>query len=400
MKIALVVDHFISWGGGIDFIYTIYQGLKHKTENDKKIEIIIFAPIDLKLLKILRFLLGKKDKYDLREFSKIFIEEQIQIVRYLKPEVKRINIVDKGRSLKEALHKNNIDICFPLSDPDIDFEKMDIPYIAYIFDFQHKKIERLFSKKEISSRNEEFGKVLYNAKNVMVNAREVRDDIKAFYPDSNAKIHVLPFSPIGDIDWKNIEVDNIFGNYFMISNQFWIHKDHITAFEAFERLYNQGHKNVKLVCTGKMEDYRDQNYISRLKEKIQTFNSKENIVLLGYIDKEKQIGIMKNAISVIQPTRCEGGPGGGSVYNALALGVPCIVSDIPVNKEIGNEYDVTYFKVGDKDDLANKMIELLNSKKEKLTEEELLAFRANIIEKYSCALYKIIDEVIHGYNHG
>ena len=68
---------------------------------------------------------------------------------------------------------------------------------------------------------------------------------------------------------------------------------------------------------------------------------------------------MKQAVALIQPTLFEGSPGGLSVYDALALGVRAIVSDIPVNLEI-QEPTVTFFKAANAEDLADMMVQSLN----------------------------------------
>ena len=58
----------------------------------------------------------------------------------------------------------------------------------------------------------------------------------------------------------------------------------------------------------------------------------------------------------MQPTLFEGGPGGGSVYDAIALGVPSIVSDIPINREIVSKFtDVQFFKPKDSKSLSELM---------------------------------------------
>ena len=57
---------------------------------------------------------------------------------------------------------------------------------------------------------------------------------------------------------------------------------------------------------------------------------------------------------MLQPTLFEGGPGGGATFDAVALGVPSILSDLPVNLEI-NDPIVTFFKTGCAEALANAL---------------------------------------------
>ncbi len=66
---------------------------------------------------------------------------------------------------------------------------------------------------------------------------------------------------------------------------------------------------------------------------------------------------MRGSVALIQPTMFEGGPGGGAVYDAVAMGVPCVVSDIPVNLEI-DEPDVHFFNSRDSASLRQVMSQI------------------------------------------
>ncbi len=101
-----------------------------------------------------------------------------------------------------------------------------------------------------------------------------------------------------------------YGSYFIISNQFWKHKDHLTAFKAIKALVAEG-VPVKLICTGNRTDYRFPEYSKELDTYISENNLQEHIIFLGMIPKNEQIRLLTNSIALIQPTLFEGGPGGG-----------------------------------------------------------------------------------------
>jgi glycosyltransferase involved in cell wall biosynthesis len=170
-----------------------------------------------------------------------------------------------------------------------------------------------------------------------------------------------------------LERYNLPRRYFLISNQFWIHKSHITAFRALAMLSNdQSCADIHLVCTGKMEDHRFPDHIRDLQQKIREVGIEGRVHLLGHIPKLDQIAIMKNSLAVLQPTLFEGGPGGGAVYDAVSLGVPAILSDIPVNREIKNEENLFYFKAGSPTDLAEAIRVFLKGDNRRPGKEELL----------------------------
>ncbi len=214
---------------------------------------------------------------------------------------------------------------------------------------------------------------------VLATSESVKNDIEKFYPDKNSIVVSLPFSPIFDPkflatkdDIENVKQKyNLPAKYFMISNQFWIHKSHSTAFEALHILIKEKRlKDIHIVCTGKMIDYRFRNYIEDLKKLIDKLEISSNVHFLGYIPKSDQLFIMQNSIAIIQPTLFEGAPGGLAVHDAVGMGVRSIVSDIPINKEIEDDL-VTFFEVKNSKDLADKMELLYNEPFTKLSKEML-----------------------------
>ena len=121
-------------------------------------------------------------------------------------------------------------------------------------------------------------------------------------------------------------------------------------------------------------------------------NLSQYIHFLGYIPKKDQLQILRGAIALLQPTLFEGGPGGGAVYDAVSLGVPSIVSDIPVNKEIlgGN---VFFFHTGSSDAMKEKMLELLEEEIEKPPKEILIEQgiqRAEMLGKSLCEAFDFV----------
>ena len=147
-----------------------------------------------------------------------------------------------------------------------------------------------------------------------------------------------------------------------------------------------------LICTGSTLDHRNKHYFSEVLELIKSLNIKSSIKILNYIKKNEQISLMKKSIAVIQPTSFEGGPGGGSVKDAIALGVPTIISDISVNQEIKYKKNF-FFRTNDYFDLSLKMENILKYKFQILNNKEII-FNSNINEfKKRIFFNKIINDL-------
>ena len=245
-------------------------------------------------------------------------------------------------------------------------------WIGYIPDLQHKRLPHFFSARDREKRDEVFSRLLEDATAVIVNAKSVICDIEKYYANRRAKLFALPFCPPANRTpfGEKADVLNKYAlpdTYFMISNQFWVHKSHETAFIALGLVREAGLK-VHLVCTGNPHDYRRPKHFNELKSIIAEKGVEDQIHLLGMIPKRDQLAIMHNSVAVIQPTLFEGGPGGGSVYDAVSIGTPTIVSDIDVNREIDIGI-VEFFKAGSPEDLAAAMLKMLSSPPQRMSSE-------------------------------
>lgn len=397
-KIA-IWGSYLTWDGGIDFLCYLVNGL-YSVQDKYKLKFYLLLPYDhiTELKSFTLSVLNSISKGGKIQFNSSNVNDKIRAAfkQYDIPvEIVYYNYLQKNANKK--LKKLNIDVLFPvIKSFKFDF---DIPYVSYIPDLQHKHLPHFFSAKEIKFRDERFISLLDTSKAVIVNALAVKADIEKHYGQTY-NVFSLPFCPPGpSAAWElSKEIDHLrkFSlpkRYFLISNQFWKHKDHITAFKAFNLLVKQpGYGDVKLYCTGLMQDPRFPEYVQGLKDFISSNQLQDKIRLLGYIAKEEQIALMNRADALIQPTLFEGGPGGGAVYNAIAMGTRCIVSDIPVNLEIDDD-KITFFKAASPEDLARKMALVLNTTYQKPTLAVLQKEGQDRMQELGEALIKVMKQV-------
>ncbi|MGH6785377.1 MAG: glycosyltransferase [Novosphingobium sp.] len=299
-------------------------------------------------------------------------------------------------ALRALCRRHEIDALIPLTAAPS--ARFPIPWVGYIFDFQHRALPGYFPLRERRRRDRMFGALLAKAPTVIVNACNVRDDASKFLGPFPAEPVVMPFSACPRPDWFERDVAtvrarwNIGPRYFMISNQFWIHKRHDLALRAFSVLAAE-RPEPELVCTGAIDDWRAPDYFSSLQRFIAEAGLDRRVHILGLIDKRDQIALMRGAVAVIQPTEFEGGPGGGAVFDAVSLGVPTVVSDIAVNREISN-YITRYFAPGDQVALAAAMRAVLDLPTGRLDPADLLAAGAARREAMGRALWYAVDRAM------
>jgi glycosyltransferase involved in cell wall biosynthesis len=366
MKLSIISNGFSKWGGGIDFIRQIALYISFAESKNTINKSLILPGHDwISTVKDFIYPLAviTKDVRYFRKprFSKRFSFSENYFRQTFSDYESKYNLIYSGSTFKsqlKAVKKLSPDVILPLFEvPPVNF---DIPWIGYMYDFQHKYLPDFFLIDEIQARNKSFAEMLTRSNHIIVNAKSVANDARRFHPESDSKIHSMPFSPCPSKLLLNLDIDarqkyGINRPYFMISNQFWKHKDHITAFKAYARYLELGGRAI-LICTGETVDYRFPNYFLDLIYLLDDLKIRNNVLILGHIPKNDQISLMKKAIAIVQPTLFEGGPGGGAAYDAIALGIPVIASNIPVNLEM-NCGDVTFFAAGNDEELCYALMD-------------------------------------------
>lgn len=373
------------WGGGIDYLCQMIGTFSYIDSNFDDIS------IDMHLLLREGF-----ETSNLSDGAAILCNN----VRKISDKIS-IHNLDIGDDWKAFISEIDPDFCLPVQSGC--YRLFPTAYVSYIGDFQSEYLTDFFSAYEMYRRRKTFRYIVTHAPYVIATSRTVYRDIEKFYPNYTSRIFVQSFAPLSnpaywDTNDSDIEKYHVSDRYFIISSQFWKHKNHITAFKAISELKKKGIKDVQLVCTGKMGDYRDSNYQRELLDYIEENDLTNNISLLGYIPKEDQLELMKKSVAVIQPTLFEGDPGGCSVYEAVGFGKRVIMSSIEVNLEAKGTRGVSFFSPHDYIELANRMQSVLNSKWNDYSVE----IAKEIYEKNSCKaaiFYKNMMYEIAGKGH-
>lgn len=165
-------------------------------------------------------------------------------------------------------------------------------------------------------------------------------------------------------------------DYFIYVGNIKRHKGLHTLVDAFAKAKTRC-LTSKLIIVGNNQNFKssDENLTSIIEKT-------DGIEFTGWVSDERLINLMAGAKALVQPSLYEGF--GIPPLEALYLGTNVILSDIPVFKEIYEGLPVTFFKVGDNEDLAEKLLNF--------SESNLPDGLRDIINKTYC--YRIVANTI------
>lgn len=236
--------------------------------------------------------------------------------------------------------------------------KSEIASIGWIPDFQHVRMPQYFSRRELKARDRQFLRLVSGSRRIILSSDDARRDFGAFMPYAVDKASVLRF-----VSWfadagavlTPEQLHSRFGidrPFFHLPNQFWVHKNHAVVVEAIGILRKRG-INALVLATGKTVDYRHPQHFERLMTRVKDLGIEDSFRVLGIVTLPELQSLMLNAISLINPSNFEGWS--TTVEESKSLGLPVILSDIPVHLEQAPALG-RYFQADSAEDLAEAML--------------------------------------------
>ncbi|HKC13819.1 MAG TPA: hypothetical protein VKI41_17475, partial [Vicinamibacteria bacterium] len=172
-----------------------------------------------------------------------------------------------GPALQELYDRHPCDVAFPISS--LPLAVMAAGAIGWIPDFQHRHHPEFFSEEERRERDQFQSYLLAHCKRIACSSRSVLDDLRCFYPDLKAKGVVLRFTAslprqsLVGTPAPALRARGIDRRYAYLPNQFWVHKNHKTVFEAWRLLRDRG-LECRLVCSGESHEHRFPGHFAEL----------------------------------------------------------------------------------------------------------------------------------------
>jgi glycosyltransferase involved in cell wall biosynthesis len=409
IHVALLAHEFLINIGANDFLKNVIRGLSHEPDvqlvflcprSNERLEAGVSASTKARLARIpyLKRVL-RMGARTLAPMTDLLVRNQPSEYDFYAEASQRpmefVTCETDAAALERLRGEHRIDVFMP----SIHVLPRQLPHVNYWPDVQPKYFPEFFNDEAQRVRDERIAGLLGTGMPLIINSRAAKADLTKFYGANPEQVFDLPFAPLIEFEKlvprpELVVQYDLRRPYFIVSNQFWIHKSLETVVRAAKLAKERG-LAVDFLFTGKMEEPRRPGYIESLLALVRELGVEDTVRMLGYIGKDEQIELMKGAIAVLQPTLFEGGPGGGSVYDAVCIGQRAIVSDIPINHELPlDDGVVTLFKARDAEDLTDKLEAALRTPYTSPAVEDLFQQSRSRRAALSARLYEAIDAAL------
>lgn len=355
LKIGILMQHDSGWVGGNIYIQNLIRVIRASASEAR-------SPVELYLI-----VKENADPQSYRDLQPLVTKVcaapflNFTFLNRLRWKVGRILPFAQDKRLVQLARREQLDFLYPMvGNKGISWD-FDCNWAAWIPDFQHKYLPNFFSTAELQALDSVFQRIAQQASTVVFSSQTAEADFRKFYPTSTAKTFVMTFCTLPESTWfagDPLAVQktyNLGDRFFLVSNQFWVHKNHRLIIEALKILKQDNIKPI-VVCTGSLNDKRFPGYGDEIVQLIQEADLTEQFITLGFIPRLDQIQLMRRSLAVIQPSLFEGWS--TVVEDARLLGKRLILSDLPVHFE-QNPPGATFFRQDSAPELAAALRQVL-----------------------------------------
>lgn len=210
------------------------------------------------------------------------------------------------------------------------------PVVAWIPDFQHRRLRSMFAWRSYWKRELGFHVQLSSGRLIMLSSNDARRDCELFYPTSKGRVNVVHFAvPSGDVPTlaESRRVAESYGlpcDFVFMPNQFWRHKNHDLVLDSLAQLRAMGRVLV-VVSTGKLDDEQNSAHVERLMKRRHLMKLEGQLRVLGLIPFAHVRALLRASMALLNPSLFEGWS--TPVEEARTLGMPMVLSDLAVHHE-------------------------------------------------------------------
>jgi glycosyltransferase involved in cell wall biosynthesis len=232
-----------------------------------------------------------------------------------------------------------------------------IPRVICWPDFNFRHLEHL-DDAEVERVEERWQGVAEAAEAVMMISQTAADEALASTPTVGERLFVCGYPPVFSESALAQDPDAVRRRYHLperflvVCNQFWLHKNHAVVVNALSELAQRGETPPVVAFTGRPHDPRNPDTFGDLLRFVAREGLHEACRFCGVLRRDEQVGLIRAADAVIQPSFLEGR--GAIVEEASVLGTQVLCADIPVNHEL-RAPGAVFFDPTDPTELATLM---------------------------------------------
>ena len=349
-KIAFIINfNPDKWLGGMHVIKNLIFCIKKFSNNNIKAVLVVKKNLTKEELKMFEGLTILKTNFFYNESLIKKIYNKLSVI-----------LLGKSNDYEKFFSKEKIDFVSHINvfSTNLVFGKKSlVKSLSFIPDLQHIHLKQNFSFQKIIMRNLNiFLCGLYSSK-ILLSGSHAKKDIKKISKTAHKKsvLSKFIFKCPEKKDISNIatlkKIYKFDTPYFYLPNQYWVHKNHEVVLKALSYIKHKfSLKKILIISSGNNEDYRNPNYIQKIKCYISKNNLKDYYHYIGVIPFKDVLSLMYHSIAVINPSKFEGRS--STVEQAKCMGKKIILSNIPVHKEQKPRYS-KYFGVDNFKKLAH-----------------------------------------------
>lgn len=324
-RLALIFGVYRDWMGGTYYVLNLINALNTLPEDTKPEIILLCTREDFDFAE-------EYTHYPMLRHSVFHLDGNRSNVSRV---VNKISRILTGRNLMCRQSTNvEADAVYPVMNR---YQiKTKSKRLYWIPDLQEHFLPQFFSKEKLEFRDRQAREIVAAEGHIVFSSYDALISFDKFYPEGKhlrkSVFHFASAIPqkVENSRERVTEKYNAPEKFFYCANQFWVHKNHRTLFEAVKILKSRGIE-ITVFCSGGTHDYRNPEYFSTLQKFIKDNNLEDNIRILGFIDREDQLALMQECSAIIQPSLFEGWS--TSVEEAKAMNKFLILSDLPLHKE-------------------------------------------------------------------
>jgi glycosyltransferase involved in cell wall biosynthesis len=264
-------------------------------------------------------------------------------------------LLQRDRAAEAAFRAEGVDLVFQHSA--WLGARFGLPTIAWIADFQHRRLPGMFSPGNWLRREAGYWGLSVASTTILLSSRDARACCERYYPLSRGKTAVLPFAVApppesweGDVAACRARY-GLPERYLYLPNQFWKHKNHMAAILALRQLEKRC-PDLILVLSGALLDPRHRAHPELVLASIDRLGVASRARVLGVIPYDDVLTLARGAVAVLNPSLSEGWS--TTVEEAKTFQTPLCLSDLPVHREQAPEGTV-FFDPRSPRDLADAL---------------------------------------------